>query len=145
MTNSQSTLPALEDLKAQARRLQSGLKNAGNPTRYNAALELVAHQHGYRDWNTLHAAAGNQTAPCPYHVGDRRTGRYLGQSFTATVCGVAQHAGGRFRVTFDLDNPVDVVTFDSFSSFRKRIVCTIDHDGRTVEKTLDGRPHMELT
>ena len=51
---------------------------------------------------------------------------------------------GRYRLTLDLDEPVDVVTFDSFSAFRKRVHCTIDETGRTIEKTSNGRPHVEL-
>ena len=42
------------------------------------------------------------------------------------------------------DEPVDVVTWDSFSAFRRRVSCTIDRRGRTAERTSDGRPHMEL-
>jgi hypothetical protein len=37
-----------------------------------------------------------------------------------------------------------VSTFDSFSVFRQRVSCTVDETGRTVEKTSNGRPHLEL-
>ena len=50
----------------------------------------------------------------------------------------------RFRITLHFDEPVDVVTFDSFSAYRQRVTGTIDSTGRTAEKTSDGRPHMEL-
>ena len=51
---------------------------------------------------------------------------------------------GRWQVTLQLDEPVDVVTFDSFSAFRRRINATIGGDGRTVEKTSNGQPHLVL-
>ena len=144
MTGS-SQLPSLEDLKAQAKRLRATLAADGTPIGHSRALELLAHQHGYRDWNTLHAAIGNRPPPSPVAVGDRVTGRYLSQPFEGEVIGVqALATPDRFRVTLQFDAPVDVVTFDSFSAYRQRVTGTIDRTGRTAEKTSDGRPHMEL-
>ena len=51
---------------------------------------------------------------------------------------------GLSRMTLNFDEPVDVVTFDSFSAFRQRVNCTVDETGRTAAKTSDGRPHLEL-
>ncbi len=42
------------------------------------------------------------------------------------------------------DEPVDVVTFESFSAFRQRVTATVDETGRTIEKTSNGRPQLEL-
>jgi hypothetical protein len=55
--------------------------------------------------------------------GARVTGAYLGQPFSARIVGVQAitSAPGSYRVSLDLDEAVDVVTFDSFSSFRKRV------------------------
>ena len=47
-------------------------------------------------------------------------------------------------MTLHFDEPVDVVTFDSFSAFRQRVNCTVDETGRTAETTSNGRPHLEL-
>jgi hypothetical protein len=47
-------------------------------------------------------------------------------------------------VRLDLDHPVDVVTFDSFSNLRKRIRGTVGPDGRSKEITSDGTPHLVL-
>jgi hypothetical protein len=145
MTELSTFLPTVDELKAQAKRLRTELGKAGGDIRHGAALELVAKQYGFRDWNTLCAEAKSHAPPCPYRIGQRVSGRYLGQPFTARIHGVDRRGANRYRVRFDLDEPVDVVTFDSFSAFRKRIVCTIDPRGRTVEKTSNGRPHMELT
>ena len=43
-----------------------------------------------------------------------------------------------------MDDPVDVVTFDSFSAFRQRVTATIDEHGVSPSKTSNGRPHMVL-
>ena len=46
--------------------LYASLADAGNAVSHGQALELVARQHGYRDWNTAYAASGNRPAgpPC---------------------------------------------------------------------------------
>jgi len=143
--NGSLPLPPLDSLKGQARRLRAGLEADGITIGHGKSLELLAHQYGFKDWNTLHAAAGNRPQASPVAVGARVRGHYLGQPFAAEVIGVqVLPTPGRFRITLDFDQPVDVVTFDSFSSFRKRVSCVIDRDGVTAEKTSDGRPHLRL-
>lgn len=140
-----STQISLESLKEQARRLRSSLARSGDPVSHSRALELVARQHGWRDWNTAHAALGIRPSGPPVELGGSASGHYLGQPFTAKVIGVrSQLTPGRWKVELKFDEPVDVVTFDSFSSFRSRVTVTIDVDGRTVEKTSNGVPHMVL-
>ncbi|MDH7801904.1 MULTISPECIES: glyoxalase superfamily protein [unclassified Rhizobium] len=144
--NASKPLPALEGLKEQAKRLRAALEGEGQAITHSKALELIAAQYGFRDWNTLHAAAGNRPVFNPYLLGSRVEGLYLGQPFVASVLGV-QALGGdpeRYRLTLHLDDPVDVVTFESFSAFRQRIHCNIDTSGRTVEKTSNGLPQVEL-
>ena len=142
------SLPAscsIEVLKKQARRLREKLEGDGLSVSHSKSLELLAHQHGFKDWNTMHAAAGNGPPPCPVGIGSRVRGRYLGQSFVGEVVGLQSlGAGERFRVTLEFDAPVDVVTFESFSNFRTRVSCIVDRWGRTSETTSDGRPHMQL-
>ena len=142
--NGSTQLPSIDELKTQAKRLRARLGEDGHEVGHSKALELIAQQYGYRDWNTLHAAVGNRERP-PVTLGARVAGRYLGQSFAGEVIAVADLNGsGRYRVTLQFDEPVDVVTFDSFSAFRRRVTCTIGRDGRTAEKTSNGRPHLEL-
>ncbi len=131
-------------LKQQAKRLRSSLEVDGIAVTHSKSLELLASQLGYRDWNTAYAAAGNAGPVCPVSLGQTVEGRYLSRAFKGEVIGVKAIAPDRFRVTFSFDEPVDVVTFDSFSAFRKRVTCTVDRYGKTVEKTSDGRPHMEI-
>ncbi len=138
------TLPSLDNLKAQAKRLRTTLSDDGNAVSHSKSLELVAHQYGFRDWNTMHAAVGNRPAPGPVALGERVRGSYLGQAFAGEVVGVQALSPGRYRVTFDFDEPVDVVTFESFSAFRKRVSCTVDDRGRTFERTSNGAPQLEL-
>lgn len=137
-------LPTLETLKAQAKRLRAGLAEDGDFISHSEALELVARQYGYRDWNTLHAATGNRPPRDAPQVGARVAGRYLGQPFEGEIIGVDALPAGRFRVTIDFDQAVDVVTFESFSAFRKRVTAIVDEDGVSPARTSNGRPQMEL-
>lgn len=141
-----SQLPSLEDLKDQAKRLRDALARQGTHINHSRSLELIAGQYGFRDWNTLHAKRGNQPRRNTLALGDRVSGRYLGQDFKGQVIAIQTltSAHGMVRVTFDFDEAVDVVQFDSFSAFRKRVTCTLGEDGRTVEKTSNGQPHMVL-
>lgn len=140
-------LPSLDVLKDQAKRLRDTLGRQGTTINHSKALELIAAQHGFRDWNTLMGVIGNRPAARSYNIGDQVIGHYLGQMFTGTIIAVQAltNAHGRYRVTFDFDEPVDVITFESWSAFRKRVTCTLDEEGRTVEKTSNGRPHMVLS
>ena len=140
-------LPSLEDLKDQARRLRDALARQGTTVNHSKSLELIASQYGFRDWNTLHARIGNTPPPKRVlAIGDRVSGYYLGQSFNGKVIAIKTltSAHGMQQVTFDFDEAVDVITFESWSAFRKRVTCTLDEDGRTVEKTSNGVPHMVL-
>lgn len=139
------TLPNVDELKAQAKRLRTAMPTIdGKPVGHSKALELIARQHGYRDWNTLHAAAGNGSN-VPVSLGERVTGDYLHQPFTGEVISAARLGlSGRYRMTIKFDEPVDVVTFDSFSAFRSRVTAVVDQNGVTSAKTSDGNPHMRV-
>lgn len=54
---------------------------------HGAALELIASQHGVRDWNTLSALASRPNAAplAALTVGARVSGRYLNQPFTGKI------------------------------------------------------------
>ncbi|MGR3662788.1 MAG: glyoxalase superfamily protein [Paracoccaceae bacterium] len=136
-------IPSLDALKLQAKELRKSLNGEGREVRHGQALELIAKSHGFRDWNTLHAAVGNAPRP-PVVVGQIVEGRYLGQEFVGEVLGVQVLSEGRYRVTFDFAEAVDVVTFDSFSNFRKRVSKTVDSTGRSFDRTSDGQPHIVL-
>ena len=140
-------LPSLDVLKDQAKRLRDTLGRQGTAINHSKALELIAAQHGFRDWNTLMGAIGNRPSARSYAIGDQVIGHYLGQMFTGTIIGVQTltNAHGRYRVTFDFDEPVDVITFESWSAYRKRVTCTLDEEGVTLEKTSNGKPHMVLS
>ena len=146
MRPSSTPLPSLEALKDQGKRLRARFSGEGQAISHSRALELIAAQYGFRDWNTLHAVVGNRPPFNPWMLGARVRGHYLGQPFDAQVLGVQALTGqpGRYRMVLHFDEPVDVVTFDSFSAFRQRVHCTVDETGRTTEKTSNGRPHLEL-
>lgn len=139
-----SDLPELSTLKDQARRLRAALEAEGDFITHSDSLELVARQRGYRDWNTLHAAAGNRPRD-PFAVGARVRGRYLGQAFAGELLAVRRLSDGKaYEVTVDFDEPVDVVRFEGFSNLRKRVSVTLERDGRSAARTSDGQPHMQL-
>ncbi|MDN5788005.1 glyoxalase superfamily protein [Pseudorhodobacter sp.] len=129
-------------LKAQAKRLRKALADSGTEVSHSRALELVAQSLGARDWNTLAATQPNTVGG--WQVGQAVRGHYLGHAFSGRVHAVSAHAGDRQRLTVDFDTPVDVVRSAHFSSFRRRISALVGSDGRTVEKTSDGQPHLVL-
>jgi hypothetical protein len=145
MTNGRRRIPAIDELKSQAKGLRRSLEREGKAVSHGRALELVAHQYGFDDWNTIYVAAGNQPPGSPVSIGERVSGHYLGQPFDGKVTGVQMlGAQERYRVTLKFDQPVDVVTFDSFSAFRRQVSCVIDRRGVTAEKTSNGNPHLRL-
>jgi len=137
--------PSAASLKAEAKVLREERATAGTSVSHGAALEEIARRHGYRDWNTAHAALPERVVS-PLQVGQRVKGAYLRQLFTGLVIGVQllsdmQH----FQVTVKFDKPVDVVTSNLFSAFRQRVTATIDLRGISPARTSDGEPHMRIS
>lgn len=140
---SPSALPSVAQLKAEARLLRQHSQVQGQPISHSTALERIARYYGFRDWNTLCALASN--AP-DLQVGMRVEGRYLGQPFTGYVHGLAAcGSNGHRRITLRFDSPVDVVRFDSFSSWRQRVSAIIGADDRSPQKTSDGCPQLTVS
>lgn len=141
-----SSRPTLAVVKANAKRLRSTLRNAGTPISHSKSLEMLAHQYGFKDWNGFRAKLPTSefTVPNGYHIGDRVKGRYLGQNFHAKIHSVEKVGAEHTRLVLDFEEAVDVVTFDSFSSFRKRIQCVIGAQGCTPQKTSNGDPQLCL-
>src|SRR5262249_55974489 len=129
----------------QAKRLRQAMTERGAGVTHSAALELVAQQHGARDWNTLVALAPReQPKPLSFAVGEKVRGLYLGHSFEGRVLSLSALANGQYKIVIHFDEPVDVVTFDSFSAYRSRISAQIDAQGISPRKTSDGQPHLVL-
>jgi len=135
MTNTSS------DYKTQARRLRTALADDGIAISHSKALELVARQHGVRDWNTL-AAAGDPVPEAaaqpaaPFAVGDRVAGTFNGKPAQGRVIGMAETIKPTlWRTTVKFDPPVDVVTSELFSSERRRIEMVVGADGRSRRLT----------
>ncbi|ARM11632.1 MULTISPECIES: glyoxalase superfamily protein [Rhizobium] len=142
-----TTYPGIDELKAQAKRLRQAMNDRGTALTHSAALEMIARQHGARDWNTLAALAAkpNVAAKTPPFVGAHVRGRYLNQPFTGEILSLSALPGGElYRITIHFDEAVDVVTFESFSAFRRRVSAQIDADGVSPRKTSNGVPHLVL-
>ena len=139
------TLPTVSDLKSQAKRLRTALtEQNGQAPSHSRSLELLAAQYGYRNWNTLHAVASG-AEKFPFSVGDKVRGYYMQQAFVGEIVGLSKVGpAGHYRVTLQFDTAVDVVQFDSFSSFRSRVSCVIRDDGIALKKTSDGQPYLKM-
>ncbi|OOY30954.1 glyoxalase superfamily protein [Thioclava sp. F36-6] len=137
------TQASLDTVKMQAKALRQALQAQGMTVSHAQALELVARQHGARDWNTLHARLSQRNAPPELALGDRVTGHYLGQAFSGKIVALSGPAAHR-RVEIALDKPIDTVRFDSFSNWRSRIRGTLREDGCSHSRTSDGTPHLTL-
>ena len=137
--------PSTATLKAEAKALRAELALGGTPISHGAALEAVAHAHGYRDWNTASASIPERVAS-PVQVGQRVKGTYLGNPFMGLVIGVnllsdMQH----YEVTVKADAPIDVSKSKLMGPiFRHRLRSTVDLHGVSVSRTSDGEPHLRI-
>ena len=136
-------LPSVAEAKDQARRLRAKMAADGASIGHAKSLELVAHKYGFRDWNTMFAAIGNEPLK-GWSIGDKVSGTYLSQPFTAQVIAISILKPGWFRLELHLDKAVDVVTSDGFSNFRTRIRGVVGPKGHSVERTSDGQAHLQV-
>jgi hypothetical protein len=136
--------PSVGTLKSEARALRQDRAGAGDPITHGAALEEVAHRHGYRDWNTAVAALPERVGT-PVQVGQRVKGTYLKQPFTGLVIGLQVLADMRhFQVTVKFDHPVVVTRSELMRHTRQRVTATVDIRGVSPSHTSDGEPHMRI-
>ncbi len=137
------TARSIAEAKAHAKALRNALADQGTVIGHAQALELIARQSGARDWNTLSARL-TKTVPSPFHVHQRVQGRYLGQPLKGEITALSSF-GSQYSVTVRLDEPVDTVTFDSFSNMRRVVRSVIDSNGNSTRKTSNGMPHLTLS
>lgn len=136
---------SLSDLKTHAKSLRTALADTGRNVTHSQSLELLAKQHGFRDWNTLHAKIGNASKP-GFALNQRVKGAYLGQPFRGEIIGIRTMASKtHFAMSIRFDAPVDVVTFEGLSNFRSQVKAVVNADGVSAEKTSDGAPHLRVT
>ena len=136
-------MPDRDAVKTQAKRLRTALVAEGNFVSHSESLELVAKQYGYRDWNTLSAALG-EIPEREVKVGGVVTGRYLGHRFRGRVLGLQVFKGHRRRIVVEFDEPIDVVTSEHFSGYRRRAEGVIEKNGATWQKLSDGTPLLAV-
>lgn len=127
--------------KARARELKARSESG---LTYAAALESVAHEMGFRDWNTAAARLSNEPEAC-WQIGERVSGAYLKRPFCGRVHAVRElHDGAGYELTLHFDEPVDVVDWDSFSAHRQRVTAYVSPEGVSWLKTSDGVPHLTV-
>jgi len=135
--------PSIQSLKSEAKALREERAKAGTALTHGAALEAIARQHGYRDWNTASAALPDRIA-IPVQVGQRVEGTYLGRPFSGLTVAMKLLADMRhYEVTVAFDKPVNVSRFD-WPVERRRVTATVGPDGVSLAHTSDGEPHMRL-
>jgi len=130
------------DYKTHARRLRDALAAEGVAVSHGKALDIVARQHGARDWNTLSARAN---APAPQHgevqtppfaVGDRVEGTFNDRPAHGRVIGLAETIKpDLWRVTVKFSPPVDASTSAAFRAERTRVEMVVGADGRSRRLT----------
>lgn len=123
-----------DDLKAQAKRLKEHFSAQNITLSHSEALEALAKQHGFKNWNVLSAnlkpklKIGNNTPNWPTLDG-KISGTYLGHTFTGTVLRInvtnMDHIR-RYKIHFDA--PVDVVKSKFFTNYRQRINCFLNEN-----------------
>ena len=136
------TVNSVAEAKTQAKALRDALVGQGTRMSHAQALELVAHQNGARDWNTLHAKL-SRAEPITLQLGDEVRGKYLGQTFLGRIVALSK-IGLNLNVSIQLDMPIDTVRFESFSNMRRRIRGVIGPDGQSLEKTSDDVPQLVI-
>lgn len=145
MSDNHGQVPQISTLKAQAKRLRTELAKNGVPTSHSKSLEILAHQLGFKDWNCLSAATQTSSIFSGLRIGATVDAVYLSQKIVGEIIGLKKLSDGNiFQLTLNLEKAVDVVSFESFSNMRKRIVCRVDASGVSKEKTSDGQPQMML-
>lgn len=137
------TVRTIAEAKAQAKILKTALAAQEVILGHAQALEVIAHQSGARDWNTLSARLA-KAAPVTFVLGQRVQGRYLGQPFKGEIKALLS-MGNQYAVSVRLDEPVDTVTFPGFSNMRRAVRSVIDSDGNSIRKTSNGAFHLTLT
>ncbi|PXA98737.1 hypothetical protein DMC47_07135 [Nostoc sp. 3335mG] len=143
MSFSLDTLSA-QTLKAEAKALREERARTGQPLTHGAALEAVARNHGYRDWNTARAALPDRVA-VPFQVGMRVKGYYLEQPFHGTLIGVQLMSNMQHHtVTVLFDEPVNVTPHFMFAANRQRVTATVDVHGVSPALRGNGAPQMRL-
>ena len=135
---------SIQTLKSEAKALRDERNRGGTPLGQGQALEEIARQHGFRDWNTASASLPERVA-VPVQVGQRVAGTYLSRPFAGLVMGVKLLSDMKhYEVTVRFDQPVNVSKFASMVHNRQRVTATVDLHGISPAHTSDGEPHMRI-
>lgn len=129
------------DYKTHARRLRDALAAEGIDLSHGKTLDVVARQHGVRDWNTLAARAEATPEPQaqpepPFMVGDAVEGAFNGAAARGRIIGLSETIKpDLWRVTVKFTPPVDASTSAHFRAERTRVEMVVGADGRSRRLT----------
>lgn len=132
----------------------SRVKNTGKHERFTRAVisssaNLLARSRSRENYSHSDdsQSRNNKVRPtlATLKLGDRVQGVFMGQRFQGHLVGIVPLAASQnYHIGIQLNQAIDVVTFESFSNFRRRLNCVVDKDGISTAKTSDDRPHMKL-
>lgn len=78
-------------------------------------------------------------------LGDRVKGVFMGQRFQGHLVSIVPLAASQnYHVGIQLNEAIDVVTFESFSNLRRRLNCIVEKDGISKANTSNKQPHLVL-
>lgn len=90
-------LPSAARAKHKAKHLRTKMVEDGALIGHAKSLEPAAHQHGFRDWNTMFETISNGP-PKGWAIGDTVSGTYLSQPFKGHVVSISIMRPGWFRL-----------------------------------------------
>ena len=141
----QSIPLTLSRVKQQAQILRQELSADGINITHSRALECLARMNQYKDWNTFRAKLHDYKPTRKLSEGMRVSASYLGQAVSGKLLEVTPYGTQGFnRIVLELDAPVDVAASEHFSAMRRRLSAELSPEGRTIETTSDGKPHLEI-
>jgi len=150
--------PPPDIAKARAKRLRAYLAGAGFTLSHSQSLEAIAHEDGFRDWNTLSAhlrQAAEKTAEapkpetiendCPFTLGSRAAGLYYNTPFAGQVRGIEMTArDGVWRITLQFDKRLTVTMGEHLGMARQRVRLTVDRLGRSGNLAGKADGHAQI-
>jgi hypothetical protein len=132
-----------DQAKAWARLVRQNFAVAGIKMGHSEALENIAQQAGYADWNGYCPTLKEQHSTL-VGTGLAISGLYLQHKFCGHILRSLPQGedAGCWRITIQFETPVDVVASPSFSNFRSRVDAIVALNGVSFAKISNGCPQL---
>lgn len=127
---------SIQNAKARAKRLRKYMDTKGQSISHSFALEAIAAEEGYRDWNTLAACADTvltRSTGFPLQVGESVSGLYHETAFEGVLIGLEQTINKHvWRVKIQFKAPVSPTSLQNIGMTRRRITGSVNTAGVSV-------------